>query len=76
MKTRKFVDVYYNPDLKNWDEAINKELSRLGLRHGQVTVICRPLKHLKSGTPAVKHYGWIAPVVADDGPAVLLSPNL
>jgi len=48
MKVRKYVSVYYDPDLKNWDEVIDQELKRLGLRHGQATVICRPSKHLKS----------------------------
>ena len=49
MKTRKFVEVFYNPKLKNWGAVIETELKRLGLKRGKVTVICRPFKRLKSG---------------------------
>jgi hypothetical protein len=38
------LEVYYNSNLRNWDKAIEQELKRRGLRHGQVTVICRPKK--------------------------------
>jgi hypothetical protein len=65
MKTRKYVEVFYDPDRCNWDAAIEQELKRRGLEHGQATVICRPFQRLKSGS-AVKHYGKIAPAVADN----------
>ena len=48
VKARKFVEVSYNPDLRNWDKAIQQELRRRGLERGKVTVICRPFKRVKS----------------------------
>jgi hypothetical protein len=50
VKTRKYVEVLYEPDLQNWNEVIEQELKRRGFRHGQVTVICRPFKRLKDVT--------------------------
>jgi hypothetical protein len=41
-KLRKYVEVYYEPDLRNWDAVIKRELERRGLEYGQVTVIARP----------------------------------
>jgi len=41
---RKYVEIFYDPDLKNWDEVIDRELKRLGLEHGKATVICWPRK--------------------------------
>jgi len=48
IKPRKYVEVFYDPALRNWDAAIEAELKRRKLRHSQATVICRPLKRLKS----------------------------
>lgn len=45
MKTRKYVEIFYDPYRCNWDAVIDQELKRRGLRNGQVTVICRPFKH-------------------------------
>ena len=42
MKTRKYVEVLYDPILKNWDAVTEQELKRRGLERGKVTVICRP----------------------------------
>ena len=44
LKTRKYVEVLYDPDLQNWNEVIEQELRRRGIRHGQVTLIVRPKK--------------------------------
>ena len=49
IKARKYVEILYDPDLRNWDAATKAELKRRGLEHSEVTVICKPLKHLKSG---------------------------
>lgn len=43
IKSRKYIEVFYDPGLKNWDEVIEAELKRCGLEHGAVTVICKPL---------------------------------
>ena len=43
IKCRKYVEVHYDPALRNWEAAIEEELKRRGLQHGQVTVICKPL---------------------------------
>jgi hypothetical protein len=53
MKTRKYVEVFYDPDRCNWDAVINQELKRLGLQDSQVTVICRPIQRLK-GAPSIE----------------------
>jgi hypothetical protein len=42
-KLRKYVEVFYEPDLRNWDAVIKRELERRELKRGQVTVIARPL---------------------------------
>ena len=47
MKAKKFVEVFYNPDFRNWDKAIQQELRRRGLKHSQATVICRPFNGSK-----------------------------
>jgi len=49
IKSRKYVEVFYDRDLKNWDKAIEQELKRLGIERRHVTVICRPFKRFKSG---------------------------
>ena len=49
MKARKYVEIFYDPERCNWDKVTELELKRRGLRHGQVTVICRPFKRVKSG---------------------------
>ena len=43
-KTRKFVEIFYNPDRRDCDAVIERELKRRGLRRGQVTVICKRKK--------------------------------
>jgi len=44
MKTRKYVEVYYDRYRYNWDAVIEAELKRRGLERGAVTVIARPRK--------------------------------
>jgi len=44
MRIKKYLEVEYDPNLKNWDAVTEQELKRRGLRHGQVTVICKPKK--------------------------------
>ena len=36
------MEIFYDPDLRNWDAVTEQELKRRGLQHGQVTVICKP----------------------------------
>ena len=51
-KKRKYLEIFYDANLKNWDEVINRELKRLGLERGSVTVIARPRK--RKAYPAKK----------------------
>ena len=44
VKKRKFVEVFYDPEQNDFDTVIEQELKRLGLQHGQVTLICKPKK--------------------------------
>ncbi|OQY01365.1 MAG: hypothetical protein B6I22_14645 [Desulfobacteraceae bacterium 4572_123] len=39
---KKAITVYYDEQRNNWDEAITRELKRLGLKPGQCTVIALP----------------------------------
>ena len=47
MNVRKFVDIFYDPTLKNWNTNIERELKRRVLDRGKVTVVCRPINSFK-----------------------------
>ena len=55
-KIRKYVEVYYDPDLRNWDAGIEAELKRRGLEHGKITVVARPKKINRSDLKALEAY--------------------
>ena len=53
MKKRKYVEVFYDHDLRNWDEVIDQELKRRGLEHAKITVIARPKETNRSDCKTV-----------------------
>jgi len=42
---RTILEVQYDPQLLNWDEAIQAAFAVHGLRHGQVMVIASPKRN-------------------------------
>lgn len=50
------ITVYYDPVRRNWDEAIESELTRLGLASSETNVICLPSTKMTSAAGPVQTF--------------------